>query len=459
MAKGRSPRPRQLPTRMLLAQQGINLIERVVLQMKCRWHATAAIDVGIDGTIELSDQGEEPRPLGLVLHVQSRATDLPRWPHEDANGFVYVPREEDLSYWLQGNAPVLLIVSRPATNEAYWVSIKDYFRDPTRRSSRRIEFDKARDAFTGAAYARLFEVAREQGRVETGLYLAPPRVQETLVSNLLPVAHFGPRLFVAETRLRTREQVFAALREAGAEASGLGVFIPVGKALISPYDLREEPWPKVCERGTVDEFDVSEWALSDDPDRQREYARLLRLALTDMFYPVVRMWPEKDVFAFATFGEQRPRRFEFFIRGRRRRPSVVRVYERTFNEKEFVRYRHLAMQAAFRRSGDRWFLEITPTYLFTRDGRQVDPRHENLLSGIKRLEHQPAVLAHLELWEAFLRRPAGLFHGAYPYLSFAELMRLSANFGIVDAAWQQFDVAASEMDQASDELVPETLWS
>jgi hypothetical protein len=443
---------------MILSQQGINLIERVVLDMKCRWHPTVGVDAGIDGTIELTDQADEPHPLGLVLHVQSRATEL-RWPNENDTSFTYSPRQEDLDYWLRGNAPVLLIVSRPNTEEAYWVSIKDYFADAAQRRTRQVVFNKTRTAFTAASYPHLFELGREHGQVKSGLYLAPTPVAETLTVNLMPITRFGPKLFVAETPHRTREAVFTALREAGADAGGLGIFIPVGKNLISLYDLRDQPWPRVCERGTVDEFDADEWAFSADRDRQREYARLLRLALNELLYPIVRLNTEKDMYAFASFGEERARRFPFVINGRKRRPTVLQIYPWTYEGKRYVRYRHVAMQAAFRRSEQQWFIEITPTYLFTRDGREVDRRHEELLAGIKRFDHQPAVLRHLQLWEAVLRRPAGLFGTTEDHLSIGELLRVGANFGIIDRAWQEWDEAPRHADIPSDELRPEALWN
>jgi hypothetical protein len=167
---------------------------------------------------------------------------------------------------------------------------------------------------------------------------------------------------------------------------------------------------------------------------------------------------EKDVYAFASFGEQRARRFPFVVKARKRRPTVVAIYPWTYEGKEYVRYRHVAMRAAFRRSEQRWFAEITPTYLFTRDGREVDRRHEELLAGIKRFDHQPAVLRHLQLWEAVLRRPADLFRGTYEQLQFGPLVQVSATFGIIDHAWQAWEESPSRTEVPSDEERPEQLW-
>jgi transposase len=190
-----------------LAQKGVNLVERLVLDMDCIWNPTGAIDVGIDGTIELCDRAARA-PLGLFLHVQVKATDG-AWDRESEEGFAYTCRPQDLAYWLQGNAPVLLIVTRPAAGEAYWVSVKDFFRDPTRRQTRRVQFDKRADRFTLDAYQALLEVAVPR---DAGLYLSPRPRPERLVSNLLEVTGFEGRIYLAETEVRRKEEAWGAFR-------------------------------------------------------------------------------------------------------------------------------------------------------------------------------------------------------------------------------------------------------
>jgi len=55
--------------------------------------------------------------------------------------------------------------------------------------------------------------------------------------------------------------------------------------------------------------------------------------------------------------------------------------------------------------GGQWYLEITPTYRFTRNGKDLDRYHERRLSGIKRLERNRSVLSQLLIWQAVLRAP------------------------------------------------------
>jgi hypothetical protein len=49
--------------------------------------------------------------------------------------------------------------------------------------------------------------------------------------------------------------------------------------LLSFHDLSRHPWNYFCDVGTHETFDTSEWADSDDPNRQRQFVRLLNQAL------------------------------------------------------------------------------------------------------------------------------------------------------------------------------------
>jgi hypothetical protein len=132
--------------------------------------------------------------------VQSKATTNP-FQAETDSGFDYLCSEKDLDYWMRGNAPVILVVSRPRSEEAYWVSIKDYFADPKRRAARKVRFDKDRDRFDEGCAAALAELAVPQG---AGLYFAPSPAAETVYSNLLRVSHFPGRLVRGANRLPRR---------------------------------------------------------------------------------------------------------------------------------------------------------------------------------------------------------------------------------------------------------------
>src|SRR2546427_12174751 len=57
----------------ITGQQGINLIEKRVLEMGFLWYPTGGIEAGIDGTIEIRESATG-RAFNAIIQVQSKAT-------------------------------------------------------------------------------------------------------------------------------------------------------------------------------------------------------------------------------------------------------------------------------------------------------------------------------------------------------------------------------------------------
>ena len=96
----------------------------LVLEMGCSWHSTESLlEAGIDGLIELRDR-ETHVMLNHWIGVQCKAT-AGRFDHEDDSSFLFRCDRRDLRYWLDGNIPVILVVSRPRNREAWWVPLDD----------------------------------------------------------------------------------------------------------------------------------------------------------------------------------------------------------------------------------------------------------------------------------------------------------------------------------------------
>src|SRR5262245_5273846 len=123
----------------IIGAQGVAAINEIVLAMGYVFRETGW-DAGIDGQIEIRD-ATTGEMTNRIIQVQSKATEG-EFTAETADGFEYLCKEGDLNYWLNGNAPVVFVRSRPKTREAYWISVKDYFSDPKRLKERRIVFSK-----------------------------------------------------------------------------------------------------------------------------------------------------------------------------------------------------------------------------------------------------------------------------------------------------------------------------
>ncbi len=390
------------------------------------WTPTGALEAGIDGYIEIRDDvtGDV---FNAIIQVQSKATEE-SFAAETAESLEYLCDARDLDYWMQGNAPVILVVSRPRTNEAYWVSIKDYFRDPAVRQVRKVRFDKRRHRFDDHCKAELVTLAIPR---DSGLYLAPVPRTEVLYSNLLPVASHASRLYIAETDCRRKEDVWREMNRLDVHVGS--EWLLTGKRILSVHDLSEPPWSHICDVGTMDELDAEEWADADDPDRQREWVRLLNSCLREKCYPLVRYNHDRKCYYFTATTDLRHRVFPYQAIKADTKRDVFRAYPADNNPRY---YRHSAFQGAFRRFGGSWHLEITPTYHYTRNGRDEYRYYEDRLSDIKRLEHNEAVMGQVVMWGEFLRRKGDMFTQEYPHLSFGVLQSFEVAAGIDDAVWR-----------------------
>lgn len=409
----------------IIGERSVNLVGRIALEMGCLWYPTGGVEAGIDGTIELRDaaMGEA---TNLIVQVQSKATDGPFTAETDTT-FEYLCGERDLDYWSGGNAPVILVVSRPATNEAYWVAIKDYFRDPAVRKSR-----KVRDRFDAGCKAALFGLAVPR---DSGLYFAPMPRRETLWWNLLPVASFGERLYVADTDYRRPGDIWAWFRERGEDPGN--EWLLKDKRLVSFHDLGEEPWRRICDPGTREDFDTGEWAHTDDPDRQREFVWLLNQTVRQKVWPDLRYHRDGECLYVSAPDDddlsERVFAYRSLVNGSGR--TVFKGYPDKRRPGRIAYYRHAAFAWRFLRFDDAWFLEITPTYHYTLDGHQPHPNPGDLLKGVKQLEHNQHVLGQVLMWADYLTRPADLLTPAYPFLAFDPLRTLTLDAGVDDARW------------------------
>ncbi len=109
-------------------------------------------------------------------------------------------------------------------------------------------------------------------------------------------------------------------------------------------------------------------------------------------------------------------------------------------------HRSHAAYLQFRNYGSSWFLDIDPTYYFTTDGENEHPFAHSLLSGIKRIEGQAAILGQTRLWADVLGQEADLVHRHHKVFGFSELLAFGSELGIDEGAWK---LARDDDDGAS----------
>lgn len=376
------------PSTKQIERQGIALIAGVAAGLGHLWNENQN-DVGIDGWLELV-QPSNAEATGRIILVQSKATGV---PFSTAAPVSYVCREQDLRYWLHGNAPVILVRSHPPSGEAYWVSVKDYFtRYPDRRASRKIIFERDHDRFDESMKRRLWQICRP--RVD-GLHLGAPPVSEMLIGNLLPVIGLPDYLYAAPAAIKNYRQARAALREARA-----GRYRAWALATETIYSFQDpaETELGLLTTGAADAIRTEEWAESDDPVTRRHFVELLNGALEEQVWPAARRGKDPELLFLSAPSELGA--IELPGRGGQTR-TVVKIY---YREDGSVRYvRHLAFTRQFRRYGETWYLEILPSYFYSLDGRRESFYGAKHLAGIKRRERHNDVRRHVETWSWILR--------------------------------------------------------
>jgi hypothetical protein len=131
--------------------------------------------------------------------------------------------------------------------------------------------------------------------------------------------------------------------------------------------------------------------------------------------------------------------------------TVVAKYSKKSRDgRQFTWLRHLAFRRQFRLFEDQWYLEITPTYVFTWDGVHLDRFHLQRLKTIKLIEKNRAVLAAIVFWSDYLKTKEDLLYSSNPRkLKFGDLMETNIEVGIDDNAWSG---AGEDLDADSNDF-------
>jgi hypothetical protein len=424
------PAPKKIGQADITGALGVNILERRVLEMGFLWYPSGGVEAGIDGRLEIRNKDAEV--TNLIISVQSKAT-AGDFEAETDTEFTYTCTDRDLRYWLRGNLPVILVCSRPKTDEAYWVSIKDYFSDPHRRASRKIRFIKASTAFDLSGRDALRQLALPK---DSGLYLGSFPKQETIFSDLLPVAQFPERYYTARTPYSSKKEALNLLFDE-AKPSGAEVwraFTISGGAIYSFYDLSVSRWKDIADAGTVESHLSFEWSMQQDANRQRLFVELLNVTLQDQLREDDILFSNLHGFYFHRASldlSDRSRRY----RSRRKTASreVFKRYQSKLDPDRTSYFRHVAFFGRFLSMDGNWFLQITPTYRFTKDGFHDSRFSADALSGIKRLENNQAVHGQVVMWAEFLQKET-LF-SQHNMIKFYPLMQFTADSGFEDADW------------------------
>jgi hypothetical protein len=420
---------KQIQKSQITGQQGVNLIERIVLEMGFTWTPTGSLEAGIDGYIELRDH-RSGEVTNTIIQVQSKATDVP-FTAESETGLSYNCRSTDLHYWLNGNAPVILVYSRPSTGEAYWKDVKAYFSQHA--DTKTIRFDRREDRFDASCAAKLIALGVSQDR---GLFLPPPPKEEKLTSSLVSVTFRQQHVWSAPSRFSTVKEAIQALR--AADLLLPRDWIMDGGRVYSWHDLSTGDWSEIVEVKQARKEALDEMAGATDAPSRMRFVRLLNQTLPSCLRPRIfrRLVKGRWLYFFAPFEHGKERRYRFHGAKRQTEHAVVSVKMKRDDASAVYYHRSHAAYLQFRNYGSSWFLDIDPTYYFTTNGENEHPFAHSLLSGIKRIEGQSAILGQTRLWADVLGQEADLINRHHKMFGFSELLAFGSELGIDEGAWK-----------------------
>jgi hypothetical protein len=339
-----------------------------------------------------------------------------------------------VEYWSEGSAPVILVCSHPETDECWWTPVSELLKDPERRRSRRVDFNKRRDRFDDSAASSLLDLAAPA--VDSRYVPTVPK-REKLTSNLLPVTRIPPTIWAAPSIVGNNAEAWELLRRHAVYASD---WMVLDRTVFSFRRPDEGPLSSIV-HGASEAIDASEWADAKSPDQLRNFVRLLTQTLAEMHHRELRRHPKRHYLHFRATDDLLERRVST---GKSKTGRVVfRAYPDESDPSGAQYFRHHALDHQFVRLDGVWFLELNPTYHFTADGYRDLPWGADLVKGMKRREKNSAVRALVGLWAGQIQGRHDLFtnEGEAP-LRFGELATFAVDRGVDERAWARGRPAA-----------------
>ena len=425
----------------ILGELGETAVKKLVLEMGMIYEHRGRLEAGIDGLIELRDPSSRA-PLGKLLAVQVKSTATGRYLGETADGFDYLLKTEDLSYWHQSNIPVIIVLWRQSDNTAFWKQVTDGIPG----NERRLRFCKTSDAFDNNCADRLGALTID--RHTPGVFVPPLNFGETAILNMLRIL-IPDRMFLATSPFGSGRDAVPELMK---HDNSRHDWVIRKRRFISFFDPRDYGTTAIVDHDQVEAIDTELLAMNDDVDDRNDTNDLLRRTVEAQLFDTLRYVRKDRLFCFRARQKNRPRKFRYPSSAKNASASVVKVYGNRKNPDGRGYVRHHAARFRFERFHDEWFIVIDPTFYFTQDGFQPHRYPEVLLAGKKRLERNAAVRGQVILWQHLLVSSAeaqdDLWTASKPdeqRLCFERLPVLQLSRAVPESSWNQTDPRAKQM--------------
>jgi hypothetical protein len=397
----------------LLGQIGETAVQLRLLTIGFQFDVRSRLETGIDGIAEVMIEGH---PTARMIAVQVKATDAGIYTGEDASGFTYLLRSQDLAYWRGSNLSIIIVLFRKSDETYYWKEISS----GSGPGERRLSFDKKLDVLDANAVDRL--AALTIPKTGFGYYVPPLGGGEEALVNILPVS-LPDEVFVTTTP-HTAKQATARILDADEPARFDWVI--KGNSFWSFHDPRTSSCDQIVDLDQVEAIEIEHLAFHEDLDERNNFSFLLNQTLRHQVRTDLEWDKEGRLLYFRARAENESRAFHYQSAKKKAEADVVNVVRNKtdLTRVEFVR--HHAFVPRFELLYDQWFLVINPTYYFTTNGFIPHSYPSALLAGKKRLDKSASLRGQVIMWHRFLteeeRKADDLFAvaSADPRLTFGE---------------------------------------
>lgn len=241
--------------------------------------------------------------------------------------------------------------------------------------------------------------------------------QESVVTNLLEVT-FPSTLYIGKLavdrnkvlkkmrnkKANDREVIFAFKKQNNLRFSA--DWIDFNKQILSFHDLgnKRHDLSKLVDQGTIDKISPEEF-YEKSPDHLRAFKALLKYCFSKQAYFLgIEFIHDENMYFFAPEDENIITRGEAWNSGKRSASrDVIRIKLHKKDNTPWY-YSNLAFSITFKFYDGKWYVEISPEWYITKDGKQKHfYMHESVSSFLKRKEKNQHVLNHVKFIGNYLK--------------------------------------------------------
>lgn len=417
--------PKYYDKRTHAHEQAVHWVGTQVYAMRSTFNRQA-VEAGIDGMVDLADP-QTGAATGAFLGVQVKTKE--QFAAESDKQFSFYAEPEDIAYWNTVQIPVLLVVVRSRTEEAYAVHVQGYFGKLENKNSKTVVFDKGEDRFavTEDWQRRLLNLGVPRSR---GLSFPPVPMPEEMASNLLE-AVLPETLFCGKTRYKTRDSMLGILKDRDFNGTE---FIVRDGYLWSVRSLHLNIWKNLVDSTTVKPMSFAELAFHDQPAKRRHATELLNHCLTARLDVEEVRWLEDERFYVYLPNRSLTRTVRTTVQREERESKKGLLHVKSKGER-ILFCRHVAMKANFVEIENTYYLQVDPTYYYTRDGKKKHRRWAEFIRNVRNMEKQREYWSNLQLWRHVLTHPSDMLREDYAFLKFRDYLGFLAPVSIPDSLW------------------------